>query len=80
MDGAVFLSYWLFGLRRPTLELAGSWVEPGLGAEMRTSGRPHSDKYSLESEVLNPAVWTQCSHHWSSDLTPGLGTKIPQAA
>ena len=43
MGGAVFLSYWLFGLRHPTLEFAGSWTELGLGAEIRTSGRPHSD-------------------------------------
>ena len=43
MGGAVFPSYWLFGLRRPVLEFAGSWIELGLGAEMRTSGRPHSD-------------------------------------
>ena len=43
MGGAVVLSYWLFGLRSPALEFAGSWIEPGLGAEMRTSGRLHSD-------------------------------------
>ena len=43
MGDAVFLFYWLFGQRRPTLEFAGSLIEPGFGAEMRTSGRPHSD-------------------------------------
>ena len=43
MGDAVFLSYWLFGLRPLALELAGSWIEPVLGAEMRTSGKPHSD-------------------------------------
>ena len=43
MGGAVFLSYMLFGLRHPALEFAGSWIELGLDAEMRTSGRPHSD-------------------------------------
>ena len=43
MGGAVFLSHWLFGLRRPALECAGSWVDPGLDAKMRTSRRPHSD-------------------------------------
>ena len=48
----MFLSYWLFGLRLPALEFVGCWVELGLGAEMRTSGRPHSDEYSLGSEVL----------------------------
>ena len=48
----MFLSDWLFGLRLTALEFAGSWVELGLGAEMRTSGRPHSDEYSLGSEVL----------------------------
>ena len=52
MSGIVFLSYWLFGLRLPTLEFVGCWVELGLGAKMRTSGRPHSDEYSLGSEVL----------------------------
>ena len=52
MSEIVFLSYWLFGLRRPILEFVGCWVELGLGAEMRTSGRPHSDEYSLVSEVL----------------------------
>ena len=43
MGEAVFLSYWLFGLRHPALEFAGSWIEPDLGAEIRTSGTPHSD-------------------------------------
>ena len=33
ISGAVFLSYWSFGLRRPALEFAGSWIEPGPGAE-----------------------------------------------
>ena len=27
MSGIVFLFYWLFGLRLPTLELVGCWVE-----------------------------------------------------
>ena len=48
----MFLSYWLFGLWLPALEFIGCWVEMGLGAEMRTSRRPHSDEYSLGSEVL----------------------------
>ena len=52
MSGIVFLSYWLFGLRLPTLEFVGFWVELGLDAEMRTSVRPHPDEYSLWSEVL----------------------------
>ena len=43
MGGTVFLSYWLFGLRRLLLEVAGSWIEPVLDAGMRTSRRPHSD-------------------------------------
>ena len=47
----MFLSYWLFGLRLPTLEFVGFWVELGLGAEMN-SVRLHSDEYSLGSEVL----------------------------
>ena len=52
MSGIVFLSYWLFVLRLPTLEFVGCWVELGLGAEMRTSVRPHSDEYSLGSGSL----------------------------
>ena len=52
MSGIVFLFYWLFGLRLPTLEFVGYWVELGLGAEMRNSVRPHSHEYSLGSEVL----------------------------
>ena len=48
----MFLAYWLFVLRPPALEFAGSWVELGLCAEMRTSMRPPSDEYSLGSEVL----------------------------
>ena len=52
MSGIVFLSYWLFGLRLPTLEFVAYCVELGLGAEMRTSGRPHPDEYSSGSEVL----------------------------
>ena len=35
MSGIVFLSYWLFGLRLPTLGFVDYWVELGLGAEMR---------------------------------------------
>ena len=52
MRGIVFLSYWLFGLRLPTLESVGYWVELGLAAEMRNPMSPHSDEYSLRSEVL----------------------------
>ena len=52
MGGIEVLSYWLFGLRLPTLEFVGSWVELGLGAKMKNFGRPHSDEYSLGSEVL----------------------------
>ena len=71
MSGIVFLFYWLFGLRLPTLEFVGYWVELGLGAEMRTSVKPHSDEYSLGSEVLCPVVWTWSSHRRSFCLTPG---------
>ena len=52
MSGIMFLSYWLFGLRLPTVEFVGCWLELGLGAEMRTSVRPYSDEYFLGSEVL----------------------------
>ena len=40
MSVIVFLSYLLFGLRLPTLEFVGYWVELGLGTEMRNSVRP----------------------------------------
>ena len=52
MSGIVFLSYWLFGLRLPTLEFVGYWVELGFGVEMRNSVRPHSNEYSVVNEVL----------------------------
>ena len=52
MSGLVFLFYLLFGLRLPTLEFVGYWVELGLGAEMKNSVRPHSNEYSLGSGVL----------------------------
>ena len=52
MSGIVFLFYWLFDLRLPTLEFVGYWVELGLGAEMRNSVRAQSNEYSLGSEVL----------------------------
>ena len=48
----MFLSYWWFDLRILGLECVSCWVELGLAAEMRTSGRPHSNEYSLGSEVL----------------------------
>ena len=64
MSVIVFLSYWLFGLRLPTLEFVGYCVELGLGAEMSNFVRPHSDEYSLRSEVL-------C-------LSSGLDSELPQ--
>ena len=64
MSGIVFLFYWLFGLRLPTLEFVGSWVELCLGAEIRNSVRPHSNEYSLGSEVL---CWSSGS---DSELPP----------
>ena len=48
----MFLSYWFFGLRLPTLGFVGYLVDLGLGSEMRNSMRPHSDEYSLGSEGL----------------------------
>ena len=72
MGGTEFLSYWLVGLRLPALEFACSWVELGLGAEMRTSGRLHSDNIPWDLRFsVSPVVRTQCSHHRSSGLTPG---------
>ena len=52
MGGIVFLCYWLFDLRLPTLEFIGYWVELGLGAEMRNSVRSHSNEHFLRPEVL----------------------------
>ena len=43
MRETVSLSYWLFGLKLPAVEFAGSWIELGLGAKMRNSRRSHSD-------------------------------------
>ena len=60
----MFLFYWLFGVRLPTLEFIGCCVELGLGAEMRTSVRPHSAEYSLGYEVL---CWSSGS---DSELPP----------
>ena len=57
MSGIVFLSYWLFGLRLPTLEFVGCWAELDLGAEMRTSVRPCSNEYFLGSQVLLLVQW-----------------------
>ena len=64
MSGIVFLFYWLFGLRLPTLEFVGYWVELCLDAEMRNSVRPHADEYSLGSEVLS------CSSGLDSEFPP----------
>ena len=52
MNWIVFLSYWLFGLRLPTLEFVSYWVDLGLGAGMRNSVRSHSNEYSLGFEDL----------------------------
>ena len=41
--GFVFLSSWLFGLGHPTLELAGSLVDLGLGVKVQTSERAHTN-------------------------------------
>ena len=54
MGGAVFLSYWLFGLWPPALEFAGSWIELGLGAEMRTSGRTRSSHHRSSGLTFQP--------------------------
>ena len=69
-SGIVFLSYWLFGLRLPTLEFVGYWVELGLGAERRNSMRPHSDEYSLGSVLLvfDPPLILTC--HFPAQRSP----------
>ena len=73
MSGIVFLSYWLFGLRLPTLEFVGCWVELGLGAEMRNSVRPHSNEYSWGLTFsVSPVALTWGSHCRS--FSPTLGS------
>ena len=52
MDGIVFLFYWLFGWVLHVLEFVGYLVELGVGVEMRTSRRLHSDEYLLGSQVI----------------------------
>ena len=66
MSVIVFLSYWLFGLRLPTLGFVGYWVELGLGAEMRNSGDLTSmnNPWGLRLSV-SPVVRTQSSHRRS---------------
>ena len=78
----MFLFYRLFGLRLPTLEFVGYWVELGLGVEMRNSVRPHSMNIPLGLRFsVSPVVWTWNSHHRSFHLTPGSAQiKILQAA
>ena len=82
MGGIVFLFNWLFVLRLPTLEFVGCWVELGLGAEMRTSGRPHSNEYSLGSEVLLLVQWFRLRAPIAGAVHLGvlpvsLGVKVP---
>ena len=67
----------LFGLRLPTLEFLGCWVELGLGAEMRNSMRPHSDEYSLGSFSVSLVVQTPSSHCRSFGPTPRLVNQDP---
>ena len=38
MGGVVFLSYYLFGMGPPALDLAGRWVELGLNMRWRSLG------------------------------------------
>lgn len=59
MGGAVFLSCWLFGMKWPGLEPAGSWLEPGLGVEMDMRGEGMLVNIPKTQEVSgNPAPWT----------------------
>ena len=78
MSGNVFLFYWLFGMRLPTLEFVGYWVELGLGSEKRTSVRPHSDEYSLGSEALCYSSGSDSELPLQELLpNPGLGNQDP---
>ena len=52
------LSCWLFYLRHSALELAGCWVEPGLGTKMGPPGKlmliiPWDQEFSVV-----PGAWT----------------------
>jgi len=69
----------LFGLRHQAQEFARSWVEMGLRAEMRTSGRAHTDDPCGLSFSVSPVVQTWHSYHRSSGPTPCLGSKALQA-
>ena len=61
---------------RPALELAGHWVELGLSAETKISGRALIDDITWAQEVSgSPISWTQPSHLGGSGLTPSRSTK-----
>ena len=48
----VILSYWLIGLSHPALKFAGSWMELGLHAKIRSSRRLNTKLYSMRPEAL----------------------------
>ena len=50
----MFLSYNLFGMGHPALELAGHWVELGLSVETEISGRALTDWSSALNLALPP--------------------------
>ena len=80
MSGAVFLSYWLFGMRCLALEPAGSWVEPGVGFTWIPTGEHMLINIPWAWELPHgPPSCTQCSHSGDPGPSLGWGTKSPQA-
>ena len=76
MGGVMFLSCLLFGIGYPMVELAGRWVELGLGLEMEISGRfsPFDITWSWEVSC-RPVSWAWLSYLSGTALTPGWSTK-----
>lgn len=65
----------LFGLRFPAVQVAGSWVGPGLGGE--TGDLWISNSYSLVKGFSYSSRWS--TNLRGSDPISGLWTGVPQA-
>ena len=76
----MFLSFSLFGIGFPALELAGRCGELGLSIEMEISRRAFAYDIMWSGEVSDgPMSSTQLSHLRSSGLTPDRSTKTLSA-
>ena len=71
MSGIVFLFYWLFGLRLPTLEFVGCWVVLRLVAE---------DLWETSFQWILPGVWGSLLILWSGLGAPTTGASAPPPA